>query len=102
MFIGLLFGKSTVRGDLSCKRDGRLNDEEELQVAKKSKKPNTRQKAARRTAAGRFTRVIFNKIGGRECKRFAAMTWVERDRFMKTPEGAAVKARYLQHLASLQ
>jgi hypothetical protein len=31
---------------------------------KKFKKLNARQKAARRTAAGGFTKVIFNRIGG--------------------------------------
>jgi hypothetical protein len=34
---------------------------------KKFKKLNARQKAARRTAAGGFTKVIFNRIGGKEC-----------------------------------
>jgi hypothetical protein len=29
------------------------------------------------------------------------MTWKERDAFMATPEGAAVKERYEKHLASL-
>jgi hypothetical protein len=38
-----------------------------------------RAKATRRTAEGKFTKVIFNQIGGKECRRFAAMTWKERD-----------------------
>ncbi len=71
-------------------------------MARKSKKLNARQKAARRTANGQFTRVIFNQIGGKECRRFAAMTWKERDAFMKTPEGAPVKERYEKHLASIK
>jgi hypothetical protein len=37
-----------------------------------------RAKAARRTAEGKFTKIIFNQIGGKECRRFAAMTWKER------------------------
>jgi hypothetical protein len=60
-----------------------------------------RAKAARRTAAGKFTKIIFNKIGGKECRRFAAMTWVERDAFMAKPENAAVRERYEKHLASV-
>ena len=71
-------------------------------MAKKSKKLNTRRKAARRTAAGKFTRAIFNKIGGRECKRFAAMTWSERDQFMKSPQGTAVKERYEAHMKAVR
>ena len=71
-------------------------------MAKKSKKVNARQKAARRTAAGGFTRVIFNKIGGKECPRFAPMKWKERDAFMATPEGAAVKQRYDAHMKGVK
>ncbi len=59
-----------------------------------------RAKAARRTAEGKFTKVIFNQIGGKECRRFAAMTWKERDAFMAKPENAAVQERYEKHLAS--
>ena len=33
-----------------------------------------RSKAAHRTAEGKFTRIVFNQIGGKECRRFAAMT----------------------------
>jgi hypothetical protein len=69
---------------------------------KKSKRVNARQKAARRTAAGKFTKVVFAKIGGKECPRFGPMTWKERDAFMATPEGAAVKQRYEKHLASVE
>jgi hypothetical protein len=60
-----------------------------------------RAKAARRTAEGKFTKVIFNQIGGKECPRFAAMTWKERDAFMAKPEDAAVRERYEKHLASV-
>jgi len=56
--------------------------------------------ASRRTAEGKFTKVIFNQIGGKECRRFAAMTWKQRDAFMAKPENAAVKDRYEAHLAS--
>jgi hypothetical protein len=61
-----------------------------------------RAKAARRTAEGKFTKVIFNRIGGKECHRFAALTWKERDGFMAKPENAAVRERYEKHLASLK
>ena len=60
-----------------------------------------RAKAARRTAEGKFTKVIFNQIGGKECRRFAAMTWKERDAFMAKPENALVRERYEKHLASV-
>src|ERR1019366_10813235 len=60
-----------------------------------------RAKAARRTAEGKFTKVIFNQIGGRECPRFAAMTWTKRDAFMAKPENAVVRERYERHLASV-
>jgi hypothetical protein len=58
-------------------------------------------KAARRTADGKFTKIIFNQIGGKECRRFAAMTWKERDAFMAKPENAVVRERYEKHLASV-
>jgi hypothetical protein len=68
----------------------------------KAKAPKgVRAKAARRTAEGKFTKVIFNQIGGKECRRFAAMTWKERDAFMAKPENAAVQERYEKHLASV-
>jgi len=60
-----------------------------------------RAKAARRTAEGKFTKVIFNQIGGKECRRFAVMTWKERDGFMAKPENAVVRERYEKHLASV-
>jgi hypothetical protein len=61
-----------------------------------------RAKAARRTAEGKFNKIIFNQIGGNECRRFAAMTWKERDAFMAKPENAAVRERYEKHLASVE
>jgi hypothetical protein len=61
-----------------------------------------RAKAARLTAEGKFTKVIFNQIGGKECHRFAAMTWKERDAFMAKPENAVVHERYQKHLASVK
>jgi hypothetical protein len=61
-----------------------------------------RAKAARRTAEGKFTKIIFNQIGGKECRRFAAMTWKERDAFMAKPENAAVRERFEKHLASVE
>jgi len=60
-----------------------------------------RAKAARRTAEGKFTKIIFNQIGGKECRRFAAMTWKERDAFMAKPENTTVQERYEKHLASV-
>ena len=60
-----------------------------------------RAKAARRTAEGKFTKVIFNQIGEKECPRFAPMTWKERDAFMAKPENAVVRERYEKHLASV-
>ena len=60
-----------------------------------------RAKAARRTAEGKFTKIIFNQIGGKERRRFAAMTWKERDAYMSKPENAAVRDRYEKHLASV-
>ena len=61
-----------------------------------------RSEAARRTAAGKFTKVIFNLIGGKECRRFAAMTWKERDAYMANPENAVVQERYEAHMASVE
>ena len=61
-----------------------------------------RAKAARRTAEGKFTKAIFNQIGGKECRRFAAMTWKERDAFMAKPENAAVRERCEKHLGSVE
>jgi hypothetical protein len=60
-----------------------------------------RSLASRRTAEGKFTKVIFNQIGGKECRRFAAMTWAERDQCMAKPENTAVRERYEKHLASV-
>ena len=70
---------------------------------KTAAKPATgvRAKAARRTAEGKFTKIIFNQIGGKECRRFAAMTWKERDAHMAKPENAVVRERYEKHLASV-
>jgi hypothetical protein len=69
-------------------------------MKQKKKKPSIRQKAARRTAAGVFTKVISNRIGGKECPRFAAMTWKERDALMK--ENEAVRDRYEAHMKSVK
>jgi hypothetical protein len=60
-----------------------------------------RAQASRRTAEGKFTKIIFNQVGGKECRRFAAMTWAERDQFMAKPENATVRERYEKHLASV-
>jgi hypothetical protein len=61
-----------------------------------------RAQASRRTAEGKFTKIIFNQIGGKDCRRFAAMTWKERDAFMAKPENATVRDRYETHLNSLK
>jgi len=60
-----------------------------------------RSRASRRTAEGKFTKAIFNQIGGKESRRFAAMTWKERDAFMAKPENAVVRGRYEKHMASV-
>jgi hypothetical protein len=59
-----------------------------------------RGKTARRTAGVKFTKIILNPIGGKERRRFAAMTWKERAAFMAKPENAVVRERYEKHLAS--
>ena len=61
-----------------------------------------RAQASRRTAQGKFTKVVFNQIGGKDCRRFAAMTWKERDAIMAKAENAAVRDRYAAHLASVE
>ena len=71
-------------------------------ATKVSAAASVRSKAAHRTADGKFTKIIFNQIGGKECRRFAAMTWKERDAFMAKPENAAVRERYEKHMASVQ
>jgi len=93
----------------SPRRDANMKTKKKATKAKaavKRPKPavkvarGVRALASRRTAEGKFTKVIFNQIGGKECRRFAAMTWKERDAFMAKPENAAVKDRYEAHLAS--
>jgi hypothetical protein len=72
--------------------------------APKAPKPTAtgvRSEAARRTAEGKFTKVVFTQIGGKECPRFAPMTWKERDAFMAKPENAVVLERYEKHMASV-
>lgn len=76
-------------------------------ASKAPKAPNptatgVRAKAARRTAACKFTKVIFNQVGGKECPRFAPMTWKERDAYISKPENAAVRDRHEKHMASVQ
>jgi len=73
-----------------------------ISKAPKPTATGVRAKAARRTAAGKFTKVIFNQIGGKECRRFAAMTWKERDAYMANPENAVVQERYEAHMASVE
>ena len=63
--------------------------------------PSVRSEAAKRTAAGTFTKIIFNQIGGRECPRFAPMTWKERDAFLAKPENTVVLERYEAHMKSV-
>jgi hypothetical protein len=62
---------------------------------------SSRSEAARRTAAGKFTKAIFNQIGGAECPRFAAMTWKERDAYLAKPENSVARERYKAHMASV-
>jgi hypothetical protein len=61
-----------------------------------------RAKAAGRAGEGKFTKIMFNQIGGKECRRFAAMTWKERDACMARPENVAVLERNEKHLASVE
>ena len=92
---------------LTKPRNRRVTATKKATPAVKQPKPaikvatGVRAKAARRTAEGKFTKVIFNQIGGKECPRFAAMTWKERDGFMAKPENAVVRERYEKHLASV-
>lgn len=71
-------------------------------AANKTSTVSVRAKAARRTAEGKFTKITFNQIGGKECRRFAAMTWKERDAFLAKPDNAVVRERYERHTASAQ
>ena len=88
-------------------RNKRVASTANIATAVKQRKPTAkaatgvRAKAARRTAAGKFTKIIFNQIGGKECPRFAAMTWKERDKYMAKPENSVVRERYEKHLASV-
>ena len=60
-------------------------------MTKKKKKLSVRQKAARRTTAGGFNKAVFKRIGGKDCLRYAALTWKERNNVHD--EIPAVKAR---------
>jgi hypothetical protein len=88
-------------------RNKRVVPETKATPAVKQPKPaikvaaGVRSLASRRTAEGKFTKVNFNQIGGKECSRFAAMTWKERDAFMARPENAIVRGRYEAHMASV-
>jgi hypothetical protein len=89
-------------------RNRRAAREAKTNPAAKRPKPATkvpsgaRAIASRRTTQGKFTKVIFNQIGGKECPRFAPMTWKERDAFMAKPENVVVRERYEAHLASVK
>jgi hypothetical protein len=61
-----------------------------------------RTKVAQRPAEGKFTIIIFNQIGGKECRRFAAMTRSERDVFMAKPENAGLRELNEKHLGSVE
>ena len=87
-------------------RNRRAAVEKKATPAVKQPKPvikvarGVRAQASRRTTERKF-KIIFNQIGGMECRRFAAMTWKERDAFMAKPENAAVRDRYEKHMASV-
>src|SRR5450756_2831825 len=94
-----------VKGDTKHATPAAVNAPKASKAYKVPKAPKlaatgVRAKAARRTAEGKFTKAIFNQIGGKECPRFAAMTWAERDTAMAKPENAVVRDRYETHLAS--
>src|SRR5258708_32046764 len=55
--------------------------------------------ASRRTAEGKFTKVIFNQIGGKKNRRFAAMTLKKRDAVMAKPGKGAGKNPHETRLA---
>jgi hypothetical protein len=88
--------KKTKKGKTTLKREKKVAHKASTATA-----ASVRAKAARRTAEGKFTKVIFNQIGGKECRRFATMTWKEREAFMAKPENAVVRERYEKHLASV-
>lgn len=88
--------KHTKRATAGTRVAGKTKTSSVVKAAK-----GVRAQASRRTAEGKFTKIIFNQIGGKECRRFAAMTWRERDAFMAKPENAAVRERYEKHLASV-
>ena len=84
--------KKTKKGKASPKRGKKA-------ATKVSAAASVRSKAARHSAEGKFTKVIFNQIGGKRCRRFAAVTWTERSAFMAKPETAAIRERYEKHVA---
>jgi hypothetical protein len=89
-------------------RNKRVTAETKETKAVKQPKPaakapkGLRSRASRRTAEGKFTKVIFNQIGGKECPRSAPMTWKARDAFMAKPENAVVRERYEKPLAGIK
>ena len=89
--------KAHEEGDRGTRVAGKTKTSSVVKAAK-----GVRAQASRRSAEGKFTKIIFNQIGGKECRRFAAMTWRERDAFMAKPENAAVRERYEKHLTSAE
>jgi hypothetical protein len=85
-------------------KKAQANDRTETTTANKKVSAATmsvRSSAAKRTGEGKFTKAMFALIGGKECPRFGAMTWKERDAFMDKPENKVVRDRYEAHLQSV-
>jgi hypothetical protein len=89
------------KGNSKHKTQGATKAPKAMKVPKPTA-TGVRAKAARRTAEGKFSKVVFAQIGGKECRRFAAMTWKERDAYMANPENAVVQERYEAHMASVE
>jgi len=80
----------------------RLTPEQIIENAEKVVAPaptSLRQASIQRSVRGKVNKVILNQIDGKECPKFYPWTWAQRDAAMEKPENAAVKERYLAHLA---
>ena len=52
------------------------NDKPEAATKSVNAVPSVRSLASQRTAAGKFNRQVFAKIGGKEAPNYAKLTWV--------------------------
>ena len=71
--------------------------------SEESRRKETQRSPEGRSPHGRwrFTRALFNQIGGKEAPRYAALTWKERDAIHKG-EFPGVKARYQRHMSTVK